>query len=432
MGSKIFLETDVYEAANQRLEVVFNDFDKVCVAFSGGKDSGVLLNLCLDFMRKHGIRRKLGVLIVDLEGQYDLTIQYITRMLDDNIDIIEPFWVCLPLNLRNSVSVYEPFWCCWEPGMEDRRIRPLPDHNGVISDQDYFPFFRYRMEFEEFVPEFASWYASGSRLASLIGIRTDESLNRFRTIASRSKTRHRDFPWTTRVADQVYNCYPIYDWGTEDIWTANGRFDWDYNKLYDMFYKAGVGIHDMRICQPYGDDQRIGLELFRVIEPHTWAKVVNRVSGANFGNVYCGTKMLGYRKVELPPGHTWKSYTRLLLRSLPPETRANYIDKFVKFIRYWHRKGSAVAEDQLALLPDEAEITDQFSIRGAQNKRLVKYRRIPDALDSKLESKRAAPTWRRMAACILKNDYLCKGLSFSQTKDQLERIRELKEKYRNI
>lgn len=432
MSGKIYLEQNVYQAAMERLDIIFRNFDKVCVAFSGGKDSGVMLNLCLDYMRRQEIKRKLGVLIVDLEGQYELTIRYITEMLDENHDLIEPFWVCLPLNLRNSVSVYNPFWCCWEPGMEDRWIRPLPEHDSVISDQDFFPFYRYRMEFEEFVPEFAKWYAGDKRLASLVGIRSDESLNRFRTIASRNKTRFQNHPWTTRLSEKVYNCYPVYDWGTEDIWTANGKFGWTYNKLYDMFYKAGVGVHDMRICQPYGDDQRIGLDLFRVIEPQTWAKVVNRVSGANFGNIYCGTKMLGYRKVSLPPGHSWKSYTKLLLDSLPPETRANYIDRFVKFIRYWHRKGAAVSDEDLALLPDEAEITDRLSTRGAKNKRVVKYRRIPDALDNNLEAKRAAPTWRRMAVCILKNDHLCKGLSFAQTKNQVERMKALVKKYKNI
>ncbi len=40
----------------------------------------------------------------------------------------------------------------------------------------------------------------------------------------------------------VYNFYPIYDWKVEDIWTAYGKFGWDYNKLYDLFYQAGVSL----------------------------------------------------------------------------------------------------------------------------------------------------------------------------------------------
>jgi len=327
--------------------------------------------------------------------------------------------------------------------MKDKWIRPIPDHSSVISDQSFFPFYQYRMEFEEFVPEFNKWYGENKKTAMLIGIRSDESLNRFRTIVSTTKTSYNGYGWTTKLNNSnVYNCYPIYDWRTEDIWIANGKFEWEYNKLYDMMYKAGISIHNQRICQPYGDDQRIGLELFKIIEPETWAKVVNRVSGANFGNIYCGSKILGYRKVVLPRGHTWRSYTRLLLNSLPPETRANYIERFAKFIKYWHKTGSALPDELHELLPKEAIVTNNISKRGKKNKKLVRYKGIPDALDSVIESKKAAPTWRRMAACILKNDHLCKSLSFTQTKNQVERITQTKnqvermkiliEKYKNL
>lgn len=430
---KLYSNVDVYNAACRRMEYIFDNFEKICVSFSGGKDSGISLQLALQEAKKRN--QKIGVLFIDLEGQYKLTIEYIERVLSENSEWIEPYWICLPLNLRNAVSVYQPFWCCWEPGHEDKWVRQMPKHPSVISDQSYFPFWKYRMEFEEFVPEFAKWYAKGKKTATIVGIRSDESLNRYRTIASQSKETIGGFQWTTRLfPDQdIYNVYPIYDWRTEDIWTAYGKFEWDYNKLYDMFYRAGVPLANMRICQPYGDDQRIGLNLFRVIEPETWAKVVNRVSGANFGNIYAGDKILGYRNVKLPPGHTWESYTKMLLATLPDEMRLNYIDRFRKFVKYWKEKGCGLPDNMLPLLPNEAEIYPELTNRGKKNKKIVRYSSIPDCLeDHKLESKHVAPTWRRMAICILKNDYLCKGLSFTQTKNQSERLNLLMEKYKDL
>lgn len=430
---KKYLGKDVYEAALERIEFIFDNFEKISVSFSGGKDSGVLLNLVIDYMRKNKIKDKIGVLFIDLEGQYKETITYIKEMFEKNSDLIIPYWVCLPLNLRNAVSVYQPFWCCWEPGIEDKWIRTFPDFE-VIKDPNYFPFYRYRMEFEEFVPEFNRWFACGKKAACLIGIRSDESLNRFRTIVSQTKGTYQGLQWTTKsnIAENVFSCFPIYDWRTEDIWIANGKLGWAYNKLYDLFYKAGVGIHEMRICQPYGDDQRIGLDLFRIIEPETWAKVVNRVSGANFGNIYCGTKLLGYREVKLPEGHSWKSYTKLLLSSLPKEMRDHYVEKFIKFMRYWNKNGCPIRAEEYHLLPPEAKILDSKATRGKKDKNIVRYKKIPDYLNSNLESNKNAPTWRRMAACILKNDHLCKTLSFTQTKNQVERMKVLLEKYKNL
>jgi predicted phosphoadenosine phosphosulfate sulfurtransferase len=94
-----------------------------------------------------------------------------------------------------------------------------------------------------------------------------------------------DKVYTTKVTPSVFNVYPIYDWTTEDIWIFHAKnIDKPYNKLYELMYKAGLSIHQQRICQPYGDDQRRGLWLFHLIEPETWAKVVARVNGANSGH----------------------------------------------------------------------------------------------------------------------------------------------------
>ena len=159
---KKYLNKNVYEAAKERTAFIFKNFERIYVSFSGGKDSSVLLNIALDYMLAHKIKRKIGVLFLDLEGQYSMTIDYVREMLTENADLLEPYWICLPLTLRNAVSVFQPFWTCWDLENRDKWVREYPDGPGVITEANNpFPFFKYQMEFEEFVPEFGKWYVNG-------------------------------------------------------------------------------------------------------------------------------------------------------------------------------------------------------------------------------------------------------------------------------
>lgn len=380
---KTKLGINVYDAAIERIRWTFDNFDRVYVSFSGGKDSTVMLHMVMD----EAIRRfrKVGVLFIDLEGQYKLTIDHIQACYDMYAENIEPFWVALPIQLRNAVSVYETHWVCWDGNREPAWIRKPPEH--AITKPSHFPFFREGMEFEEFVPEFGDWYGQGQKCACFVGIRTDESLNRFRTIASTKKQNHSGHKWTTLVTNLTYNIYPVYDWRTEDLWTYHARNPKKpYNRLYDLMYKAGLTIHQMRICQPYGDDQRRGLWLFHLIEPETWARVVARVNGANGGALYVqeSGNMTGYRAISKPEGHTYKSFAALLVNSMPPKTKEHYENKLSIFQKWWMARG----------YPEG----------------------IPDEAPADLEAARKAPSWRRICKALLRNDYWCKGLSFTQHK----------------
>lgn len=377
------LDITVLEAAKQRIEWTFDNFPKIYVSFSAGKDSTVMLHLVMDEAKKRN--QKIGVLIIDLEGQYQLTIDHINSTIEEYKDYIDLYWVCLPIHLRNAVSVYEPFWKCWDAEQKENWIRELPEQ--AISDPNYFDFFHDGMEFEEFVPEFAEWYGKGELTACLVGIRTDESLNRYRTIANKTKEIYGGKMYTTKVTENSYNVYPIYDWTTEDIWIYHAKNqDRRYNELYELMHKAGLSIHQQRICQPYGDDQRRGLWLFHLIEPETWAKVVSRVNGANSGALYVNESgaINGYNRVELPKGHTWESFSMLFLNSIPDVTKEHYLNKIYTFIKWWEN-------------------------RGYENG-------IPDEAPYILESKKLVPSWRRICKSLLRNDYWCKGLGFSQQK----------------
>jgi len=379
------LGINVFDAARKRIEITFDIFEKIYISFSGGKDSTVMLHMVLDEAIKR--KRKVGILFIDLEGQYDITINHIRDCCKLYEKFIDPYWVALPIHLRNAVSVYEPHWICWEKEKKEVWIREPP--REAIMDENYFPFFVNGMEFEEFVPEFGKWYAKDEKCACFVGIRTDESLNRFRTISSICKTRLDDYQWTTLVKDQVYNIYPLYDWKTQDVWIYHGKHkEKPYNRLYDLMHKAGLTISQMRICQPYGDDQRRGLWLFHLIEPQTWAKVVARVNGANTGAMYVqeSGNITGYRKINKPSGHTWKSFATLLLNSMPPKTKVHFENKIALFQKWWIDKG----------YPDG----------------------IPDEADCKLEAAKKVPSWRRVCKSLLRNDYWCKGMSFTQHRSE--------------
>lgn len=372
---------DVLGAAQKRVEWSFDTFPKIYVAFSGGKDSTVMLHLVMDEAVKR--ERQVGVCFVDLEAQYKITIDHVEACYAMYRENIDPFWCCLPVHLRNAVSAYEPFWLCWDPDAEQAWVRVPPEMG--ITEPNFFPFFSSGMEFEEFVPEFGEWYSGGEETACFVGIRTDESLNRFRTIASTKKKSYGGRLWTTSVTPHVHNIYPIYDWRTEDIWAYQGKNPAKpYNKLYDYMHKAGLTIHQMRICQPYGDDQRRGLWLFHLIEPETWARVVARVNGANSGALYINEtgNMTGYRRISKPPGHTWESFAKMLVGSMPPKTRTHFENKIILFTHWWGERG---------------------------------YRDgIPQEAPYELEANRIAPSWRRVCKSLLRNDYWCKGLGFTQ------------------
>lgn len=392
--AKRILGCDVLDAAISRINKVFDDFPRIYVSFSAGKDSGVMLHLVMAEAQRRN--RKVGLLLVDLEAQYKMTIDYAESMFKAYEQWIEPYWVALPLNLRNAVSQFEPQWMCWDPDRKEDWVRQPPEI--AITDEEAFPFFHRRMEFEEFVPAFGKWYAQGKLCACFVGIRSDESLNRYRSIANKRKSSFEGLQWTTWVGDGLYNAYPIYDWTTEDIWTFNGKFNAPYNRLYDRMHQAGLTIHQARICQPYGDDQRKGLWLFHIIEPETWGRIVNRVNGANQGALYAqeSGNVLGQRKISKPDHLTWQEYAHRLLGSMPPSTAENYKNKIAVFLKWYADRGYPNG------IPDEGSPTDKKT-----------------------------PSWTRVCKSLLRNDYWCKGLSFSQHKTEaFTKYQKLMEKRR--
>jgi len=394
MAIKRYRADDVLTAARRRIAETFDSVERVYLAFSGGKDSSVLFHLVMEEAIKRG--QRVGVMFIDFEAQYAETISHVHEMFELYKDHIEQHWICIPMLLRNAVTNFEPRWVCWDEDKKPLWIRDKPA--GCTTEKDY-PFAQPQMEFEEFIVLFGQWYGQGKRTAGFIGIRAQESLHRYCAVATWEK---RDLMmnerrWTTKIVDQVYNVYPIYDWLTEDIWRFHARYpDKPHNIIYDKMQMAGVKLSQQRLCQPFGDDQRRGLYLYHILEPETWFKLVVRVNGANSGSLYINEtgSINGYNKISKPAHHTWRSFCNLLLQTMPKKTRDHYTIRFKKFIYGWHQRG---------------------------------YSSIPEEAPPELESKCWAPSWRRMCKVLLRNDHWCKGLGQTQPKsDAYKRFKEIK------
>lgn len=424
---------NVYDAAQDRMAFIFDNFDRIYLSFSGGKDSGVMLNLFVDYMRKHGITKKIGLMTLDNEANYEHSLEFMHSIIQKNLDLLDVYWCCLPITLPCTVSQYAVEWQCWGTDDRDRWIRPMPKQDYIVNvDNCPFDFFRPNMNYDEFWDSFGDWYAQEKRTACLIGIRTVESLNRFRAIMNHRKQSLHGQRWTKKNTSFVYNCYPIYDWRTEDIWTANAKFEWEYNNLYDVFYKAGVPVHKMRVASPFMSESKSSLGLYRVIDPHTWAKLCARVQGANFIATY--GKQLGYKSFKLPPGHTWKSFVKFLLNTLPKEVAENFKNRFVQSFRVWGRVGRGVPDELIQEL-DDAGVkyrTNGTTAHGSKTLRRVVIKKVPDHLDMLSCANGTITSWKRFAITILKNDHTCKYMGLAPTKQQMDRQRYISQKYKRL
>ncbi len=401
---KIYKSQNVLDAAFERLQIIFSEFENIYFSVSGGKDSSVMVQLAERVASK--MNRTYDVLYIDFEAQYAHTIAHIEEL--KRLPHIRTFYhVALPMALRNAVSMLQPKWICWDETVKELWVRPQPK-NAITADNCPWPWYRRGEEFEEFIVEFADWYHEThmGKVACGVGIRADESLNRFQTIAFYERKEEYDgHHWTTKLNEGVYNFYPIYDWRVEDIWGAVSQLNLMSNEIYELMYKNGLSIYQQRLCQPYGDDQRNGLDQFKALEPETWEKVLNRVNGVNFGNIYCRTTALGNIKSFKPESMDWEQYTVFLMESIGLYNRdlmLHYYGKIKKFIR-WYEKEEGVT---IANIPGEA--------------------------DKKLEQQKKAISWRRIARALEKNDFYMKRLSFSQTKSDAEKLEKFVKQWSNF
>lgn len=424
--AKKYLNINVYDASQKRIEYIFKEFDNVLVAFSGGKDSSVCLNMCYEYARKTNNLDKFAMYHLDYEAQYQMTTDFVEETFK-KFNGIKKFWLCLPISAQCCCNMKGGTWIPWEKESEKIWVRKMPDNEYVINENKVpFKFRKGDIDYNV-QDEFGKWFEQKyGKTAIVIGIRADESLNRFRAIAKENKNKYKN---TNFINGN--KAYIIYDWTVEDIWIANAKFRWKYNKIYDLYYQAGLSIEQMRVASPFNDCSGSTLKLYKVIDPKNWGKMVGRVNGVNFLGLYGDTTAMGWKKITKPNNFTWKEYCYFLFNTLDEKTKNHYLEKLNTSIKFWKEKGGALENKTIKEMKDKnIKFKNRGKISKISSKDVISFEEYPDDLD--VTNFKEVPTYKRMCVCIIKNDYFCKYMGFAQTKNEIEKRRRAIEKYKNL
>ncbi len=315
---KIHLESNVFEEAIKRLNWLFDEFENIVVAFSGGKDSTVILNLAL-IIAKEKNRLPLKVMFIDQEAEWNAVVEYIRRTFSRKE--IEPYWLQVPIRLFNATSMDEAFLNCWNQGEEWMREKE-PDS---IKDTDYGT-----DRFHPMFPAFLKHHFPDTSVAMLGGVRAEESPNRRTGLTDKATYKHITYGKVYDKKKGHYTFNFIYDWSWRDIWKAIHDNKWDYCEIYDEFYRWGISPMKMRVSNLHHETAVDQLYYLHEMESDTWNALTKRLNGINQTKHISKKDM--FRVTDLPyMFESWREYRDYLLEHLVKDSlKPIYVKKFAK------------------------------------------------------------------------------------------------------
>lgn len=342
MSIQKYSDVNVLDAARKRIEFIFDNYENVICSVSGGKDSTVLCHLALQVAKMK--RRQLGIFFFDEEVVYQSTADQIEYLMELEPDYTNKLWLQIEFNLTNSVSYEEPFLKAWEAGKHDIWMRKKKKYAIKFAPWDRSKEKilnrKIGLDFYSVLENFESSY---NNTAFLVGLRADESLNRWRTMVKHPvDVNGSQIYWVTGKGNGNVSAYPIYDWAFQDVWKYIYDYNIKYSRIYDYMYKKGFNIPEIRISSLVHEHSFKSLCELPEFEPATYEKLCNRIKGIQFAQETGRNKKL-FRVQQLPKNYkSWGDYRDFLLLTFPdPEKKIIFEKRFKN-----HLKNEYVARQQ--------------------------------------------------------------------------------------
>jgi predicted phosphoadenosine phosphosulfate sulfurtransferase len=335
------VEQTVLELTRERLAYIFDTFDSSLVMFSGGKDSTATLMLALEVAASNPKWHRhlpMRTIFWDEEAIPMETEEYVRRVSQRDDVALE--WYAVPLKHRNACSRRSPWWWPWAPESKDLWCRELPPE--ARTELPGFPI--WPVEARLTAPMAAGLFCppQNGNTAMMMGIRASESLTRRRAVTKKVVDNYIvKYDEGTARNTGCHNVYPIYDWHTEDVWTAPALFGWDYNHAYDRLEMAGIS-HSLQRCSPaFGEEPLQKIHTYASCFPEVWAKMVDRVPGVGAAARYALTELYGYgARPERPAGMPWTEFLEHYMSKFDEPVRSGLRARVRKEIDLHYRKTS--------------------------------------------------------------------------------------------
>lgn len=294
MGKRYLFRSVMAAAYERMLWVYKKDYLRPIVAFSGGKDSGVVLELAVMAATETG-RLPVEVAFCDEEALFPGTEEYLLRTAER--PEIKFHWLLLTYPQVNIYNRDEPYWWLFDDRLSpDQWVRVFPKWARWVPEVEIATAVNYYT-----FPDVE--YQNGQRICKILGIRSGESRNRLLAVYSA-----RSF-WVWK--NQAVQVWPIYDWNAGDVWKAVKEFGWDYNRVYDDWTRMRVKAHHQKVAPPAMMPSSFRLlRAASYLWPRWFDKLCERLpgvrEGVRFGNAFLSPR----RRLN----ETWEqAYHRLVL-----------------------------------------------------------------------------------------------------------------------